>query len=120
MNNPGVTSGNDDWCFMKQFPTTLTSSALVYTSLTGSYYQQHTYLGAPNQLYINEWEPASYWINNGSTTASLSKSPFSFKFIAYITMGLVTITGWSSTSPRSGDSPLKVGAVVPSVTRTRR
>lgn len=92
MNNPGVTSGNDDWCFMKQDPTTLTSSALVYTSLTGSYYQQHTYLGAPNQLYINEWEPASYWINNGSTTASLSKSPFSFKFIAPVAFSAIPTT----------------------------
>lgn len=55
MSNPGITAGNDNWCFMKQDPTSLSSSALVYTNYASSYIPQHSYLDTPQQLYINEW-----------------------------------------------------------------
>jgi len=43
--NPGVTAGNDNWCFMRQDSTLLTSSSISFSS---TYYTPHTYVNVPN------------------------------------------------------------------------
>lgn len=80
-NNPGVTAGSDNWCFMKQDSTRIGSSALPLQDYSSTYYSPHSRISVPESVYVNEWEPADYFINNGSVTASLSKSPFEFKLI---------------------------------------
>jgi len=79
---PSIVPGSDNWCFMKQDSSNIVSTNIQYTKYSSTNYSQHSYLSVPPQLYVNEWEPADYFIGNGSYSATLSKSPFSFKFIA--------------------------------------
>jgi hypothetical protein len=47
-SNPGIVSGSDNWCFMKQMSPNIGSSPLSITSFYGTYFSQHTYLSAPS------------------------------------------------------------------------
>lgn len=81
---------------MKQDSSRIGSSSLSRTVYTSTYYTQHTDIQVPKSLYVNEWEPADYFINNGSLSASLSKSPFVFKLILPVAFSSLTGTNYHS------------------------
>ena len=78
---PSISAGSDDWCFMRQDSTNLPGTTISFNQHSSTYYSPHSYVSIPSQVVVNEWEPASYYINNGSTT-KLAKSPFQFKLLA--------------------------------------
>jgi hypothetical protein len=55
MAKPTLNRGSDDWCFMRQDTTKITSSAISWTTYTTSTYPAHTYLSIPETSYVNEW-----------------------------------------------------------------
>ena len=48
--NPGVISGSDNWCFLKQDSSNLPGTSNTYTS---TYYAPHALLKVPQENYIN-------------------------------------------------------------------
>lgn len=66
---------------MRQDSSYLPGTTISFNQFGGTYYSPHSYVSMPNQVVVNEWEPADYYINNASTT-KLAKSPFQFKLIA--------------------------------------
>ena len=77
---PTITGG-DDYCFLKQDATQLPSTTINYQTYSSSYYTPHTSVEVPERVYINEFEPAHYYVNNGSHLQK-AKSPFSFTLLA--------------------------------------
>ena len=80
-SNPGVVSASDNWCFMKQDSSNIGSSQLSFTDYTSTVYNTHTYINIPDKVVVNEFEPADYWVNNGSYSSAFYKTAFKFKFI---------------------------------------
>lgn len=54
-SQPAIGVGSDDWCFMKQDSSQISSSSISKITYTSSTFSQHTYLSVPDQLYVNEW-----------------------------------------------------------------
>jgi hypothetical protein len=52
-SNPGVVAASDNWCFMKQDSTRISSSTISFNSLSSSYYTPHTSINVPAQIYVN-------------------------------------------------------------------
>lgn len=82
MSKPNIVRGSDDWCFMRRDGSYIGSTTLQNVRYTSSYYPRHTDISMSETWYVNEWEPAHYYINNGSVSDVLKKSPFSFKLIS--------------------------------------
>lgn len=66
---------------MRQDSSNLPATTISFNQFSSTYYSPHSFVSFPNQVVVNEWEPADYYINNASTT-KLAKSPFQFKMIA--------------------------------------
>lgn len=81
ITKPSIVAGSDDWCFLKQDSSRLPSSSLTFTSFTSTYYTPHSTLIIPDKIYVNEWEPAHYFVSNSSHTTQ-AKTPFEFKMIS--------------------------------------
>jgi hypothetical protein len=81
-SRPTISRGSDNWCFMKQDSTRIGSVALSWNLYTTQYYSQHNAVSTPESFYLNDWEPASYYIANGSVSDNLKKSPFVFQLIS--------------------------------------
>lgn len=79
MAQPTFTTGSDNWCFFKQSSTTLSSPTISFT--LPNYYTPHTDIKLPKETVVGEWEPADYYIGNGSTTKQ-AKTAFRFKLKA--------------------------------------
>ena len=70
--------------------TYIGSSVISNTRHTATNYPQHTFLGHAEEIIVNEWEPAHYFIGNSSHSDYLKKSPFEFKMIAPSTFNSYT------------------------------
>ncbi len=76
-NPPAIFATSDDYCFMRQDLTRLSSSAfLTYTSTTVGH---HDYADISEEVYVNEFLPLSTDIGG---TSSKVRVPLSFKFFA--------------------------------------
>ena len=71
---PALFSNSDDYVFFKQDSSYISSSTLSYSN---TYKDPHSYLKFPEELYVNEFEPASTDLGNNRM-----KTPLEFKFKA--------------------------------------
>ena len=90
MTKPTIVRGSNDWCFLRMDSTYIGSSVISNTRHTATNYPQHTFLGHAEEIIVNEWEPAHYFIGNSSHSDYLKKSPFEFKMIAPSTFNSYT------------------------------
>jgi hypothetical protein len=101
-SQPGsLAAGSDNWCFFKQDSTTLPSGTITFHQFTSTFYSSHTYLHVPNQVVVNEWEPADYYVNNASVPR-LAKTPFRFKMMAPTTFSSLSGSNFHTISLNYG------------------
>ena len=55
MARPSIAAGSEDWCFMKQDISRLTSSNLIFNTYYSGYRTPHTFLSIPEKVIVNEW-----------------------------------------------------------------